>query len=477
MKQSNKGYDSFKSPFSWRYGSDEMRRIFSEIHYRALWRRIWVALAEAQAEYGLISPEELEDIKSKMGEENIDVERALEIEREIKHDLMAELKSYSEQCPIGGGKLHWGATSADIEDNADIIRIREAMGIVIERLLDCLEALSGLISRYKDLPCLGWTHLQPAEPMTLGYRFANYAQDLILDLGLIEYLMVEVLKGKGIKGAVGSAASFAAILSGKGKPSDMERRAMERLGIEAFPVSSQTYPRKVDFLVLSALSSIAQSAHKFGMDLRHFQSPTLGELQEPFHERQVGSSAMPFKRNPIQSERMCSLARYVSALPKIAWDNAACTIFERTLDDSANRRVILPEAFLAIDECLRLYSKILDGLAVNERAIGENLRRFGPWAGLERVLMRLVERGMNRQDAHERLRVHSQRAWRAVMEGLGNPLPDLLKGDEEISKRLSPEEVDELLDVRSHVGDCRDRCLNLLSQLEGILRRYRRGAG
>ncbi|MEM2082648.1 MAG: lyase family protein, partial [Candidatus Bathyarchaeia archaeon] len=252
MRRSNKGYDSFKSPFSWRYGSDEMRRVFSEVHYRALWRRVWVALAEAQAEYGLISQEELEDLKSKMGAENIDVERALEIEREIRHDLMAELKSYSEQCRIGGGKLHWGATSADIEDNADILRMREAMGIVIGRLLDCLKILSGLISRYKDLPCLGWTHLQPAEPMTLGYRFANYAQDLILDLGLIEYLMAEVLKGKGIKGAVGSSASFAAILSGKGKPSDMERRAMEGLGIEAFPVSSQTYPRKADFLILSA---------------------------------------------------------------------------------------------------------------------------------------------------------------------------------------------------------------------------------
>lgn len=454
-----------------------MRRIFSEIHYRALWRRIWVALAEAQAEYGLISQEELEDIKSKMGAENIDVERALEIEREIKHDLMAELRSYSELCPIGGGKLHWGATSADIEDNADIIRMREAMGIVIERLLDCLEALSGLISRYKDLPCLGWTHLQPAEPMTLGYRFANYAQDLMMDLGLIEYIMAEVLKGKGIKGAVGSSASFATILSGKGKPKDMEGRAMDRLGIKSFPVSTQTYPRKVDFLVLSALSSIAQSAHKFGMDLRHFQSPAIGELQEPFSERQVGSSAMPFKRNPIKSERMCSLARYVSALPKVAWDNAACTIFERTLDDSANRRVILPEAFLAIDECLRLYSEILRGLVVNARAIEEDLRRFGPWAGLERVLMKLVERGMDRQEAHERLRAHSQGAWRAVMEGRGNPLPDLLKGDAEISKRLSPEEIEELLDAKGYVGDCAERCLDFLSHLEGVLRRYRRGAG
>jgi adenylosuccinate lyase len=471
------GYESFKSPFTWRYGSDRMRRIFSEIYYRALWRRVWAALAEAQAEYGLISREELDDIKSKMGAENIDIERALEIEREIKHDLMAELRSYSEQCPIGGGKLHWGATSADIEDNADIIRMREAMGIVVERLLDCLEALSGLISRYMDLPCLGWTHLQPAEPMTLGYRFANYAQDLILDLGLIDYLMAEVLKGKGIKGAVGSSASFAAILSGRGRPEDMERRAIERLGIRCFPVSSQTYPRKVDFLVLTALASIAQSAHKFGMDLRHFQSPPIGELQEPFSERQVGSSAMPFKRNPIKAERMCSLARYVSALPKVAWDNAACTIFERTLDDSANRRVIIPEAFLAIDECLGLYSEILNGLIVNEGGIERNLRRFGPWAGLERVLMKLVERGMGRQEAHERLRIHSQRAWEAVRDGLENPLPDLLKGDEEISRRLRPEEIEELLDARAYVGDCRDRCLNFLSHLKGVLRAHNRGAG
>jgi adenylosuccinate lyase len=454
-----------------------MRRIFSEVNYRATWRRVWVALAEAQAEYGLISPEELEDIRSKMGAEEIDMERSLEIEREIKHDLMAELRAYSERCPVGGGKLHWGATSADIEDNADVIRMREAMGIVIEGLLDCLEAFSGLISRYKDLPCLGWTHLQPAEPMTLGYRFANYAQDLALDLGLAEYMMAEVLKGKGIKGAVGSSASFASILSGRGRPAEMERKVMGRLGIEGFPVASQTYPRKVDFLILSALASIAQSAHKFGTDLRHLQSPTMGELLEPFSERQVGSSAMPFKRNPVKSERMCSLARYVSSLPKVAWDNAACTIFERTLDDSANRRVILPEAFLAIDECLRLYSEILAGLVVDERAIGENLRRFGPWAGLERVLMKLVERGMGRQEAHERLRAHSQRAWEAIRGGSENPLPDLLKGDEAISERLRPEEVEGLLDAGAHVGDCGDRCLEFLSSLRKILDRYHRRAG
>jgi adenylosuccinate lyase len=284
-----------------------MRRIFSEVNYRATWRRVWVALAEAQAEYGLISPEELEDIRSKMGAEEIDMERSLEIEREIKHDLMAELRAYSERCPVGGGKLHWGATSADIEDNADVIRMREAMGIVIEGLLDCLEAFSGLISRYKDLPCLGWTHLQPAEPMTLGYRFANYAQDLILDLGLIDYMMAEVLKGKGIKGAVGSSASFAppSYPAGAG-PRTWRGGSSRGSGSRCFPVSSQTYPRKVDFLILSALASIAQSAHKFGMDLRHLQSQPIGELQEPFSERQVGSSAMPFKRNPGQSRRGCA---------------------------------------------------------------------------------------------------------------------------------------------------------------------------
>jgi adenylosuccinate lyase len=458
------GHETFLSPFTWRYGSQEMREIFSEIRRRKLWRRVWLALAKAQARYGLLSSEELRELEAAV--EKVDIERAEEIEREIGHDLMAELKTYAEQCPKAGGKLHAGATSMDIEDNADVLRFREALDLLMKRIVSCLSELSKQIEKYKGLVCMGYTHLQPAEPTTLGYRLCGYAQDLLLDLRLLEFVKENFLKGKGIKGAVGTAAGFKELVGDK--VGELERDVMRELGIEAFPIASQTYPRKLDFVLLSSLGSLAQSLYKFASDLRHLQS--MGEVFEPMGERQVGSSAMPFKRNPVLSERICSLCRYVSVLPQVAWENAAQTLFERTLDDSANRRIIIPEAFLALDECLLLLRKILSGLEVNRQRILDDLRKFAPFAATEVILMELVKRGYSRQEMHERLRTLCMRAWEEVDRGGENPLPRLLREDPIIGKLPGLEEA---LKVEKHVGDAEQRAESWLkNELLPVLRKF-----
>jgi adenylosuccinate lyase len=441
-------HDTFLSPFTWRYGSPEMRGIFSEIRRRKLWRRVWLALARAQAKYGLLSEEELKELEA--AAEKIDIKRAEEIEREIGHDLMAELRTYAEQCPKAGGKLHAGATSMDIEDNADVLRFRDAVDLLRKRMISCLSLLAQLIQKYKSLVCIGYTHLQPAEPTTLGYRLCVYAQDLVLDLRLLEFVEENFLRGKGMKGAVGTSAGFMELVGGKAW--ELECEVMKELGIKAYPIATQTYPRKLDFVLLSSLSSLAQSLYKFASDLRHLQF--MGEVLEPMGKKQVGSSAMPFKRNPVLSERICSLCRYVSVLPQVAWENAAQSLLERTLDDSANRRIILPEAFLAMDECLLLLQKVLSGLEVNTQRISENLRRFAPFAATEVILMELVKKGYSRQEMHERLRKLSMRAWEEVDKGGENPLPKLLREDPIVGKL---DNLEELLRIERYVGDAEQR--------------------
>lgn len=474
MRTEKFDYGTFLSPFTWRYGSPEMRKIFSEINYRATWRKIWVALAEAQSKYGLVTQKELVDLKSKMGPEHVDLKRAHEIEKEIGHDLMAEIKAYAEQCPTGGGKIHLGATSMDIEDNADVLRMKAAFDIIFTRLVNCLDSLSKRITKYKNLACIGWTHLQPAVPTTLGYRFANYAQDITLDIYNVENLLENFMKGRGIKGAIGTSASFQRLLGHKGKPADLEEYVMRKLGLKAYPVSTQTSPRKLDYVVLSVLASIVQSAHKFGVDLRHMQSPAYGEMSEPMKEARVGSSAMPFKKNPVTAERMCSLARYVGTLPRVVWENAAQTIFERTLDDSANRRIVIPECFLATDECLMLYDRVVRNARVYPVIIKRNLEKYGSFAGTEAILMKLVERGGDRQHMHEKLRKLSFKAWERVMVGEENPLPQLLKQDRTISSKLSGKEIDKLLDPTEHLGDARERCKKFVNGVvKPILLKYK----
>jgi adenylosuccinate lyase len=446
------GFEDYLSPFTWRYGSQGMRELWSEFHKRILWRKIWVALAEVQAEYGLVEPDQVKDLQVHC--DQVKIERAMEIESEIHHDLMAELKAFAEQCPKGGGILHLGATSADIEDNADAIRLREALDLILDDLHDLMISCADQIDRWADLPCMGYTHLQPAEPTTLGYRLAVYAQDLLMDWEDLRRVR-RLTCGKGFKGAVGSGASYVEVLGLKGQANlaEFETRLAMKLEIPFFPVTTQVYPRKQDYRILCALSGLGGSLYRFAFDLRLLQSSPPGELAESFSEKQVGSSAMPFKRNPVKAEKLDSLGRALAQLPRIAWDNAAHSLLERTLDDSANRRSILPEAFLMANEMLITARQIIEDLIVNVDILREKLTRYGPFAGIERVLVALTRAGADRLEMHERLREHSQSAWSAVSAGATNPLPDLVRNDEVFLNYLDAHVLGNLLDVSSYFGD------------------------
>ncbi|GBD07873.1 Adenylosuccinate lyase [Candidatus Thermoflexus japonica] len=456
-------HETFLSPFTWRYGSPAMRRIWSEAYRRRLWRRVWIALARAQMAAGLIRPEQVADLEAHA--ETIDLERAEQIEQEIGHDLMAELLTFAEQAPHGGPGLHLGATSADIEDNADVLRIREAMGLIRDRLREVLDALAGAIERWAEVPCMAWTHLQPAEPTTVGYRLALYGQDLLMDWEEISRCS-STLRGKGFKGAVGTGASYAVLLDGTGMTrAEMEERAMAELGLQAFPVTGQIYPRKQDWWVLTVLAGLAMSLYRMAFDLRLLQSPPFGEWSEPFGARQVGSSAMPFKRNPVLAERINALARYLGALPSMMWETAAHSLLERTLDDSAIRRVLLPEAFLAADEILRLALRILRGMEIHGEALRCNLERYAPFAALEPVLMAAARAGADRQALHARLRDHAMVAWESVRSGAPNPLPERLAADPEITRWLSPETLRRLMEVHTHIGDAPERARAMAQEI------------
>lgn len=460
-------FNSYLSSFSWRYGSDEMRKIWSEVNKRKLWRKTWVALAQAESKIGLVSKRELDDIKSH--ENDIDIKRAQQIEKEIYHDVMAEIKTYSEQCKIGGGKIHLGATSTDITDNADILQIKQALELVKDRLKEILGSFVILIEKYQNTVCMGYTHLQPAEPTTLGYRFALYAQDLLWDLEYIQKIK-EFVKGKGIKGAVGTAASYENLLkNSKYDTFDLEKEIMLSIKVDPVDVSSQTYPRKTDWFVMVALSNIAQSLHKFNFDLRIMQSPNFGEWSEPRSAKRVGSSAMPFKRNPDKAEKVCSLARFVSSLLNVAWSNASLSLLERTIDDSANRRVFFPEGFLAIDECLITTNKFVKDLVVFEDIIKINLYKYGIFSCTESLMMEAVKKGASRQEMHELLRELSMTAWSEVAQGKVNPLEKLLLENKEIKKYLKHGEIKELLNVQNHIGNAPKRAKMLLGKIKKVL--------
>ncbi len=456
-------HDTYLSPFSWRYGSEEMRAVWSDVHKRLLWRRVWVALAAAQHEAGLVSAEQLADLRAHR--EDVDLARAAEIEAEIGHDLMAELRCFAEQCPVGGGVLHLGATSADIQDNADVLRLREALDLLLMWLRALLADLAGQIEAHADHVCMAFTHLQPAEPTTVGYRLAIYGQDLLEDYRELSRVRQHI-QGKGIKGAVGTSAAYAQLLEGTGVgPAELEARVMAELGLRAFPVATQVYPRKQDYRVLVALAGLAASLYRFAFDLRLLQSPPIGEWSEPFGARQVGSSAMPFKRNPVNAENMDSLARYVAVLPRVAWDNAAHSLLERTLDDSANRRLILPGAFLASDELLRRARRVLRGLRVHEEATARNMAIYGTFAATERLLMALVKAGADRQAMHEHIREHAMAAWQSVWAGNPNPLANRLAAEPAVLRYLPASRVRELLDAGQHVGDAPERAREMAARI------------
>ncbi|GAB4416731.1 MAG: adenylosuccinate lyase [Anaerolineae bacterium] len=486
-------HQTYLSPFTWRYGSDEMRQVWSEAHKRRLWRRLWVALAEGEMAAGLVNQAQVDDLRAHA--DQIDMDRALVIEAEIQHDLMAEVKTFAEQCVIGGGIIHLGATSMDIEDNADALRLRESLDVILAKLTTLLAELAAQIERWAETPIIGFTHLQPAEPTTLGYRLAQYGFDLLTDFTEVRRVR-DGIRGKGFKGAVGTSASYQDLLAaptGDRGPetgeeiaitphasrftphaslsaSQLEAHIMAAIELEPFPVATQTYPRKQDWLVLNSLAGVAGSLYKFAFDLRLLQAPSLGELAEPFGRKQVGSSAMPFKRNPINAENIDSLARFVATLPRVAWDNAAHSLLERTLDDSANRREIFPAAFLATDEILRRATRLVRDLRVDEAALRRNLEKYGTFAATERVLLAAAKAGADRQEMHEIIREHSLAAWAALAAGGSNTLPEQLSTDPRITVHLNPAQIMALLDASHYVGDAPERARALATEIKITIR-------
>lgn len=432
-----------------------MRSIFSEHHKRLTWRKTWDALAFAQMQAGLITKAEYQDIHAHVND--VDVEKALELEKSIRHDMVAELKTFAAQCKVGGGKLHAGATSMDIQDNADVLRQKQAIELLAQRTASTLFALQRLIQKYADTPCVAYTHLQAAEPTTLGYRFASWAQDLLYDLQTLEWLLTEI-RAKGLKGATGTSASYLQLLKDERKVEKLEADFLKKLGLEAFDVATQTYPRKQDLVLSSCLAGLAQTLHKIGLDVRLLQMQQ--EVQEPFGKKQVGSSAMPFKRNPMASERLCSLARLVASAPMMAWENAANNALERTLDDSANRRIWMEQGFLALDEMLLLSYRILDGLQANDAVIQKHLDQHAPFALTEVLLMEHVQKGVSRQEAHEKLREESIAAWQDVLKGKENPL----------KKRVAH------VDVKKHVGLSAKKAKAFAATLKKTLSNYKESA-
>lgn len=461
-------HDTFLSPFTWRYGSEEMRRLWSEVNKRRLWRRIWIALAEAQSQAGLVNSEQINDLRKHA--DDIDLERAQEIEAEIHHDLMSEVRTYAEQCPVGGRIIHLGATSMDVEDNADALRLRDSLDMLIERCRRLLTKLAELTEEESERVCMAFTHLQPAEPTTVGYRLAMYAQDLLADYESLRQVRANV-RGKGFKGAVGTSASYTELLNGTNMtPAEMEAYIMQALDMDAFLVATQTYTRRQDWAVLSALSGLGMTIYKMAFDIRLLQSPPFGEWAEPFGRSQVGSSAMPFKRNPINSENLDSLARYLAALPRVAWDNGAHNLLERTLDDSANRRVILPEAFLVTEELIMRANRILDGLRIDETGIQHNLEVYGVFAATERVLMEAARKGGDRQVLHEVIREHSLFAWDTLRQGKPNPLVSTLGADRRINRYISTKRIRELMRADSYVGDAPARARQMAANIRSALK-------
>jgi len=428
-----------------------MREIYSEKHKRILLRKIWIALASAQKEANLVTQKQLEELLAH--KTDIDIERATEIESKIHHDLMAEIKTYAEQCPNAAAIIHMGATSMDILDNMDAIRIKEALEIVINKSKELLSLYVDKMKEFKNLPCMAFTHIQPAEPTTVGYRIAQSAQDLIDDIKELELVQKDI-KGKGMKGAVGTAASYSELLKGTNlNPKEMEDIVMNKLKIKAFNAATQVYTRKQDLRVVNALSNLACTLYKFFIDFRLLQSPPIGEWSEPFGKNQVGSSAMPFKRNPINSEKIDSLCRFISSQANTLWQNSAQTLLERTLDDSANRRIVLPNSFLAIDEVLITSIKVVSNMNIHKTAIERNMKSYGIFAASERLLMELGRNGANRQEMHELIREHSLKAWKEVQEGKENTLKENLINDKVILKYVSKDKANDLLNADEYIGD------------------------
>ena len=447
---------TYDNPLITRYASLEMSRLWGAQRKFSTWRRLWLALAEAEAELGLpITQVQLDELRAHL--DDIDFDKADEYERELRHDVMAHVHTFGDCCPQARGIIHLGATSCFVTDNADALLIRESLVLIRNRLAMIIDRLGRFAWKYRDLPCLAFTHLQPAQPSTVGRRACLWAYDLILDLEEIEHRLVN-LRTLGNKGTTGTQASFLKLFGGNHeKVRQLEALFCKKIGLKPFFITGQTYPRKMDSQVLDVLSGTAQSSHKFATDLRIFAHRK--EMEEPFERHQIGSSAMAYKRNPMRSERMCSLARFVMSLQTSPPMTAATQWMERTLDDSANRRLVLPQAFLATDAVLILYQNIAEQIVVYPKVIEKNLRAELPFMATENLLMEAAKRGGDRQDLHERIRQHSQAAAAVVKnEGGENDLWERLSSDPAFSEidmnsalepsefiGRSPEQVDEFI--------------------------------
>ena len=418
----------YQNPLNTRYASREMSHIFSDDYRFGLWRRLWIALAECERELGLnITEEQIEELKSHAAD--INYEDARRREKECRHDVMSHVYAYGLQCPKAAGIIHLGATSCYVTDNSELIQMYDALCLVRKKLVNVIDKLSRFAERYRSMPTLGFTHLQPAQLTTVGKRAALWMQDLMLDLENLEFVLANY-RLRGVKGTTGTQASFLQLFDGDGeKVKQLDRMVAAKFGFDrVFDLSGQTYTRKFDFQVLSVLSGIAQSAYKFSNDLRILQN--MKEMEEPFEKSQIGSSAMAYKRNPMRSERISALSRFVLSLPVNAAVTASTQWFERTLDDSANRRMVVSQAFLAVDAVLNIYLNVAENMVVYDKVIHKHIMAELPFMATEAILMECVKAGGNRQELHEAIRTHSMEAARNVKErGLENNLIELLKAD------------------------------------------------
>lgn len=454
-------HNTYETPLNSRYASAEMQYIFSPDKKFKTWRKLWIALAEAEKELGLpISEEQIEELRKYKDDINFDVAR--EREKLVRHDVMSHVYAYGVQCPKAKPIIHLGATSCYVGDNTDIILMHEALILVRKRLVSVIAALADFAEKYKDLPTMGFTHFQPAQLTTVGKRACLWIQDLMMDLDEIDDVL-KAIKPLGSKGTTGTQASFLELFRGDNEKVKMlDKKIAEKMGFDsAFAVSGQTYPRKLDSRVLNVLSSIAQSAYKFGNDLRLLQN--LKEIEEPFEKNQIGSSAMAYKRNPMRSERICSLSRYVISCALNPAITASTQWFERTLDDSANKRICVPESFLAVDAVLKIYLNVASGLVVYDKVIHQRIMRELPFMATENIMMNAVLKGGDRQELHEKIRRHSMAAG-AVVKEQGGECDLLQRIADDPSFGLSLDELQGIMNPADYVGRAPAQTMEYLSE-------------
>ena len=462
--------NTYESPLSSRYASEEMLYLFSADKKFSTWRKLWVALARAEMELGLpVTQEQVDELEAHIYD--IDYEKAAQWEKKLRHDVMAHVHTYGELCPKAMPIIHLGATSCYVGDNTDVILMREGLILVRNKLVQVLDALAKFAREYKALPTLGFTHFQAAQLVTVGKRASLWMNDLLLDLEEVEH-RISTLKLLGSKGTTGTQASFLELFNGDHeKVKELERKIAAEMGFNGVvPVSGQTYSRKMDYSVLSVLSGIAQSASKFATDMRLLCH--LKEVEEPFEKNQIGSSAMPYKRNPMRCERICSLARYVIVDAGNPAVTSATQWFERTLDDSANKRISVPEAFLAVDAILNIYRNVASGLVVHPKVIEKHVLEELPFMASENIMMDAVVRGGDRQELHERIRVLSQEAGRNVKDlGLSNNLIDLIAADPAFG--MTKEELTAHLEPSRYIGRCPEQVEEFLTEaVQPVLEKY-----